>query len=754
MDGYTGKILRLNLTERNISTIDTQKYECWGGGHGMGSALFWDLVSDKTISAFDPRNVITLMTSPLSGTMALGAAGRTEVQGIGPQSFPIEWFTRSNFGGRFSAMLKYAGWDGVVIEGAADSPVWIDIRDEKIEIKDARSLWGLDTWETQQRLWQAVMQSEEYLKLNRSVMRKKDGDQGLKPAVLTIGQAGENLSRVACLIHDAGHAAGQGGFGGVWGGKKLKAISVLGTGSVAIADPNALMETRLWVKQNYCFDIDDDSKADEINDTVVPGGMSNPGLPPIYWQRPKDSRPSACIGCPKGCSCRTKSGKGNESNCEATVFYSRWDLHRHSGLFMRSIISLFEGLGQTGFSFFFGLKYGKQSDAAFSASDLLQKYGLNAFEIFGGLSYLIKLKNLEVLGPGKEINCDLSFKKLGELEFVEKLLRMIVYRQGIGDDMAEGFVRAAKRWGRLEEDFRTGLLDYPHWGLPDHYDPRTEVEWGYGSIMGDRDINEHGFNGYLYWVPGLSKWSGKKPPISAEEMTRIVSEKLMPYEGDQRMLDYSTQNIYSERMAKLVAWHRHYSRFWKQSALYCDFLFPDFVNPCAPDNRGITGEGEQRFFNAITGHNLSFLDGMELGRKIWNLDNAIWTLQGRHRDIVHFAEYIYTVPSPGYPLDGKMTAYYMPGIKKGKWEYIPLNGRHIDREKFEGWKTKYYKLEGWDPRTGWPLRTTLKALGLSYVADELERKGRLGRDSDKGSLKRFVGAGYKEPISSEMPPPA
>jgi len=105
-NGYAGKILRIDLTGRKISTIPTSKYEPWVGGHGMGSAIFFDLVKDKTIDGFDPANVVTLMTSPLSGTLAPGAAGRTEVQAIGVQSYPIGWFTRSNFGGRFSARTK------------------------------------------------------------------------------------------------------------------------------------------------------------------------------------------------------------------------------------------------------------------------------------------------------------------------------------------------------------------------------------------------------------------------------------------------------------------------------------------------------------------------------------------------------------------------------------------------------------------------------------------------------------------------
>ena len=123
MDGYAGKILRLNLTERKVSEVPTSDYAQWGGGHGMGSAIFFDLVKDKTIDGFDPANVVTIMTSPFCGTLVPAAGGRTEVQGIGVQSYPIGWFTRGNFGGRFSAMLKYAGWDGVVIEGKAAEPV-------------------------------------------------------------------------------------------------------------------------------------------------------------------------------------------------------------------------------------------------------------------------------------------------------------------------------------------------------------------------------------------------------------------------------------------------------------------------------------------------------------------------------------------------------------------------------------------------------------------------------------------------------
>jgi len=77
MNGYAGSILRLDLNSRNVSTMPTSDYEQWGGGHGIGSAIFFDLVKDKTIDGLDPANVVTIMTSPLCGTLAPAAGGRT-----------------------------------------------------------------------------------------------------------------------------------------------------------------------------------------------------------------------------------------------------------------------------------------------------------------------------------------------------------------------------------------------------------------------------------------------------------------------------------------------------------------------------------------------------------------------------------------------------------------------------------------------------------------------------------------------------
>lgn len=691
MFGYTGTIVRIDLTTRNVSTLATADYAAWGGGHGMGSAIFFDLVADKTISCFDPANVVTIMTSPLSGTLTPGCSSRTEVQGIGAQAYPVEWFTRSGFGGRFSSTLKFAGWDGIVIEGAADAPVWIDIRNDQVQIRDCAelSLWGTDIKTCQQTIWDDVADGslDDWYRPDSAT----DARTMQRPAVLAIGPAGEHLSRSACLVHDAANSSGQGGFGAVWGAKKLKAISVIGTRGIPIADPNGLMQARLDQVRTYAYREDDPSP------TSIPNNFHSPPGQGVVWElipffkTRGGKRPVACIGCHSGCRRRYASGIGNGAVCSEAAFYLD----------------------------------AKERDYIYQATELLNTYGINSLEAYYALHYLKDLHAADVLGPGKTIDCPLDFDDYGSLEFIDQFLRMIAYGddgQGnpsqFGSDLSQGIVRAADAWGRLAEDLATGLLPYPYWGNPIHYDPRAQVEWGYGSILGDRDINEHDFYRLKYLKDG-TYFGTRRAPITPAEAVAIVTEKMVPYQDDMLMLDFSTENMYSAHMAKLVSWHRYYTRFYKQSLLFCDTRWPDFVNPYAPGYVGSTGAAEPLFYNAVTGNSLTFEEGIRIGKKIWNLDHAIWSLQGRHRDMVQFADYVYDTPFASRKTDWL-------GRENGQWTYISAHGRSVDRDRFEAFKTAFYELEGWDPATGYPTRSTLAELGLDAVADELAAHGRLG----------------------------
>lgn len=684
--GYVGKILYVNLTDRSTDEIPTEKYEKWIGGHGMGAALFFDYCKDKTVNGFDPENVVCFNTSPFSGTITPSASGRTEVTGIGVHSYPKEWFTRSNFGGRFSGMLKFSGFDGIVIQGKADKPVWINIVNGKVTIEDATDLWGLDTHETQEEIWKSVTGQPDVKEWWDLGSTRDSGRSTQKPAVVCIGPAGENLVRGACLLHDAGNSAGQGGFGAVLGSKNLKAISTIGTGNVPVADPAALMDLRMEIKDKFGFNPDNPTLESPVPSMSMFGVLNaQPGYAPLIWAANQPARPQGCMGCFKNCRMNFKNGVGNGNICvEGTYWMASGDQMEHM-----------------------------------AATSLLDKVGLNVYDV-GSHNYLLALYKQGILGKGKQIDTDLPFDKYETYEFIEKYTWAITNREGIGDDLAEGYPRAAEKWGRWEEDTKTGLLPRPNWGYAEHYDPRVEVEWSYGSILGDRDINEHGVNWHVHWMPMIAGITGTDPLLSAEELAERLAEASLV--GDPKGWDYSAEGVYGDAKVAAVQWHRHYSRFWIQSMLMCDWAWPHLVNYNAGDDHvGATPDFEPRLYKAVTGNEMSMEDSLEMGRKIFTLDKAIWVLQGRERDMEMLADYVFEVPtSAPYPL---------PVFEDGEWKYDMTIGRTLDRDKFETVKDRFYALEGWEVATGYPSAKTLKDFDMGDVSKELEAAKKLGKDS-------------------------
>ncbi len=217
--GWTGTILWVDLSNGKITKVPTSDFEPdkFIGGVGLNTKIFWELGSPK-VDAFHPDSPLLISIGPLTG--AGGPFNRAEVCGIAPQSYPEELFAYSGFGGKLPSELKYAGYDGIVILGKADKPVYLLINDDNVEIKDAKSLWGVDTLETQK----ALISNHP------------------KASVLTIGPAGENLCRIAIILNETASAAGQGGYGAVMGSKNLKAIVVRGTGTLKIAKPDRFLE--------------------------------------------------------------------------------------------------------------------------------------------------------------------------------------------------------------------------------------------------------------------------------------------------------------------------------------------------------------------------------------------------------------------------------------------------------------------------------------------------------------------------------
>jgi aldehyde:ferredoxin oxidoreductase len=217
--GWTGKLLWIDLTTRKIRVVPTSDFKPvdFIGGVGLNTKIFWELGSPK-VNAFHPDNPLLLAIGPLTG--ASGPFSRAEICGIAPQTYPDELFAYSGFGGKFPSELKYAGYDGIVVLGKADRPVYIQVDNGDAKIKNAGSLWGQDTFVTQRELMKQYPTS----------------------SVLAIGPAGENLSRIAVILNETASCSGQGGYGAVMGSKNLKAIVVHGTGSIKIAKPEKFLD--------------------------------------------------------------------------------------------------------------------------------------------------------------------------------------------------------------------------------------------------------------------------------------------------------------------------------------------------------------------------------------------------------------------------------------------------------------------------------------------------------------------------------
>ena len=220
MGSVFGKVLRVNLTTGAVSKeeLSAEDSKAFIGGRGLGGKMLMDEIP-AGIDALSAENKLFFMTGPLTGTAA-PTGGRYMVVTKSPLNNVI---ASSNSGGFWGAELKFAGYDVLAIEGKAKEPVYISIKDDVVEVKPAGHVWGKNTNETTDLLL------EEF------------GDP--KARVANISTAGENLSRIACIMNDRWRAAGRSGVGAVMGSKNLKAIVVRGTGKVEVAEPEKFKAT-------------------------------------------------------------------------------------------------------------------------------------------------------------------------------------------------------------------------------------------------------------------------------------------------------------------------------------------------------------------------------------------------------------------------------------------------------------------------------------------------------------------------------
>ena len=223
--GYNGKILYVDLTHRKVEIKEPGEkwYRTYMGGTGIiGETLLKEIKPD--IDPLGPENVMVFTTSVVTGAPISGFNRFS----VGAKSPLTGGFAESEAAGYFGPELKFAGFDAVIIKGAADAPVYLWINDGEVEIRDAADLWGMDNAETLTALEEATDK---------------------KVRVCGIGPAGENLVSYAALQNDIEHFNGRTGMGAVMGSKKLKAIAVRGTGKLEFANPEKVKEIAKWHRE-------------------------------------------------------------------------------------------------------------------------------------------------------------------------------------------------------------------------------------------------------------------------------------------------------------------------------------------------------------------------------------------------------------------------------------------------------------------------------------------------------------------------
>jgi aldehyde:ferredoxin oxidoreductase len=224
-NGYWDRILHVDLSART-TRVESLGDDFWRRHLGGRAIIAHYLLTEVPQGAdpLGPENVLVFAGGVLTGTPFPGAGRHS----VGAKSPMTGLFGESEAGGFWGAELRHAGWDGIVFHGRADAPVYLWIKDDAVEIRDASSIWGRETADVEDTL------------------RAEHGERLLR--VAQTGVAGEHLVRYALVVNDLNEVAGRGGMGAVMGSKNLKAVAVRGTQKVPVADPKPLQATAMWVK--------------------------------------------------------------------------------------------------------------------------------------------------------------------------------------------------------------------------------------------------------------------------------------------------------------------------------------------------------------------------------------------------------------------------------------------------------------------------------------------------------------------------
>ncbi len=635
MYGWAGVILRVDLSNSTIERHLMDEHLCknFVGGRGISAKILFDEVGPE-IEPLSPYNKLIFSCGPLSGTSAPSPA-RFHVTGKSPLTGIMG---NSNAGGYFGPAMKRAGFDHIVIGGKAQEPVYLWIDDDKIEIKSARHLWG-------KNIREAEAQIKEEL-----------GDRRVR--VAAIGQAGENLVSIANIIHEE-RSASRTGMGAVMGSKNLKAVAIRGTKDVQLFDPDGFNRLAKEFQQRI-------AKSDKYEHFRKNGGSTGTyatdkagflairnfqqtgGFEGIENFNPKNVAPQfyisnkPCFKCPIGCGKKFKVKEG--------PYAGEWGNKIEEGAFTP-----------------LGPVCGNDNIASvFKMNNMGNQLGLDLIEFASGMAVVMEWYEKGIVTEKDLDGIQLTW---GNHEAMAKMMEKVAFRQGVGDVLAEGIVKASKQFGKEAE---------------------TYVSHSKGMVMGgvDSRIMKGTSLGFATSTRGACHLTALVP-VEFPAFPVMTKEEAEAKFGTAEVMDPS-----SYKKASPLIYYQHKS-------LMCDlFQVCKFLLGLGTGTKDFSFDNLYTLFYLATGVKVNEEEMLTVAERVHNVERAYSCREGLDRKDDRLIGKWADEPVPNGPYKGEM----------------------IDSEKWEVMLDEYYRLRGWD-ENGVPKKEKLKELGLDDVADALEQKG-------------------------------
>jgi aldehyde:ferredoxin oxidoreductase len=480
MKGICGKLLEIDLTSGKTKNtrISDEMVEKYLGGRGLGARLLFDLLPAKT-DPLSPENVLLFLTGPLTGSMVTGSSKFVVVT----KSPLTHGWCDSYSSGRIAVELKKVGYDGMVIQGKSNHPCYLKIDDGGIEIREAEGIWGKDSFETERML--------------------KEIEKNPSAGVSSIGPAGENFCKFACINSDLYRQAGRGGAGAVMGSKNLKAIMVQGKKEVDLHDRKRLIELN---RQNY-------QRAKKsvvaqarmkygtpltLNITHAGGILPTKNFQFGTWEKALEKIDSvgvykstishkACLSCFTHCSMitRVSEGKYKGSELEGPEY---------------------ETLGMFGSNLLID-----DLPAIIQANILCDKLGLDTISTGNVIGFIMECFERELISSRETEGVEIRF---GDSEASLAAIEMIAYRRGLGDILARGVKAVSEHIGKDSGRFAMHVkgLEFPA------YEPRG----AFGSAL-SYAVSPRGACHRRAWPPAKEILGGY-PPYTVEGKAEMIKE--------------------------------------------------------------------------------------------------------------------------------------------------------------------------------------------------------------------------------------